>query len=106
VSLLKDMVCNAVELVEHVVKLEAKSLVARIDEQKKSMESCFKNMFLWRSVVTFCMLLLLAGIGLVIAGAFMLLAPATGEGTAALIVGVILTLLAIILTVTVKQSVK
>ncbi len=105
-SLLKDIVCTAAELVEHVVKFEAKSLLVKIDEQKKAMESCLKGMFLWRSIVTFCMLLLLAGIGLIIAGAFMVLAPATGPGIAALIVGVILTLLAIILTITVKYSIK
>jgi len=44
------------------------------------------------------------GIGLVIAGVYMLLATAIGSGLAALIVGVVVSLLAVILMVTVKSS--
>ena len=105
-SLLTDIVCTAGELLQSVVKYEAKSLLLKIDEQVKAMECCFKHMYMWCGFLAMIMLVLLAGIGLIIAGVYMLLAPAVGSGTAALIVGVIVSLLAVILMVTVKSSMR
>ena len=103
-SLLTDIICTTANLVQSVVKYETKSLLFKIDEQVKAMECCFRRMYLWCGFLAMIMLVLLAGIGLVIAGVYMLLATAIGSGLAALIVGVVVSLLAVILMVTVKSS--
>ena len=103
-SLLTNIVCTTAELLQSVVKYEAKSLLFKIEEQTKAMECCFRRMYIWCSFLAMIMLVLLAGIGLIIAGVYMLLAPAVGPGVAALIVGVIISLLAIVLMVTLKSS--
>ena len=103
-SLLTDIVCTTAELVQSVVKYQAKFLLLKIDEQAKAMECCFRRIYIWCGFLAMIMLVLLAGIGLIIAGFYMLLAPAIGSGTAALIVGVIVSLLAAVLMVTIKSS--
>jgi hypothetical protein len=103
-SLLTDIICTTAELVQSVVKYQAKSILLKIDEQAQAMECCFKRLCLWCGFLAMIMLVLLAGIGLIIAGFYMLLAPAIGPGTAALIVGVIISLLAAVLMVTLKSS--
>jgi hypothetical protein len=103
-SLLTDIMCTAGDLIKSAVKYEAKSLLLKIDEQVKAMECCFRRMYLWCGFLAMIMLVLLAGIGLVIAGVYILLATAIGSGLAALIVGVVVSLLAAILMVTVKSS--
>ena len=105
-SLLTDIVCTAGELVQSAVKYEAKSLLLKIDEQAKSMECCFRRNYIWCSFMAMIMLVLLAGVGLIIAGVYTLLAAAIGSGLAALIVGVIVSLLAVILMVTLKSSMR
>ncbi|MGD1043400.1 MAG: phage holin family protein [Sedimentisphaerales bacterium] len=105
-SLLTDIICTAANLVQSVVKYEAKSLLFKIEEQTKAMECCFKRMYMWCGFLAVSMLVLLAGIGLIIAGVYILLATAIGSGLAALIVGVIVSLLAVILMVTVKSSMR
>jgi hypothetical protein len=103
-SLLTDIICTTANLVQSAVKYEVKSLLFKIDEQAKAMESCFKHLCLWCGFLAIVMLVFLAGIGLIIAGFYMLLAPAIGPGTAALIVGVIISLLAAVLMMTLKSS--
>jgi hypothetical protein len=103
-SLLTDIACTAGQLIQSVVKLEAKAILLKIDEQVKAMENCFKRLCLWCGFMAIVMLVLLAGIGLIIAGFFMLLAPAIGPGTAALIIGVIISLLAVVLMMTLKSA--
>jgi hypothetical protein len=103
-SLFTDIICTTANLVQSVVKYEAKSLLLKVEEQTKAMECCFKRIYVWCCFLSMIMLVLLAGIGLIIAGVYMLLAPAVGPGVAALIVGVIISLLAIILMVTLKSS--
>jgi hypothetical protein len=103
-SLLTNIVCTAAELLQSVVKYEAKSLLLKIDEQAKAMECCFRRNYIWCGFLAVSMLVLLAGVGLIIAGVYTLLATAIGSGLAALIVGVIVSLLAVILMVTLKSS--
>ena len=103
-SLLTDIVCTAGELLQSVVKYQTKSLMLKIDEQAKAMECCFRRNYIWCSFLAMIMLVLLGGIGLIIAGVYILLATAIGSGLAALLVGVIVSLLAVILMVTVKSS--
>lgn len=105
-SLLTDIICTTANLVQSVVKYEAKSLLLKIEEQAKSMECCCKRMYMWCSFMAMIMLVLLAGIGLIIAGVYMLLATAISPGFAALIVGVIVSLLAAILLMTIKSSMR
>ena len=103
-SLLTDILCTTANLVQSVVKYEAKSLLFKIEEQTKAMECCFRRIYIWCGFLAMIMLVLLAGIGLIIAGFYMLLASAIGSGTAALIVGVIVSLLAAVVMVTIKSS--
>ena len=105
-SALTDIVCTVADLVQSVVKYEAKSLLVKMEEQKKTLESCLKKMRIWCSLLTLLILVLLAGIGLIIAGACILLASAVGFGVSAVIVGVIVSLLAAILIVTVHNSLR
>ena len=105
-SLLTDIICTTANLVQSVVKYETKSLLLKIDEQVKAMECCCRRMYMWCIFMAMIMLVLLAGIGLIIAGVYILLATAIGSGLAALIVGVIVSLLAVILMVTVKSSMR
>jgi uncharacterized membrane protein (DUF485 family) len=105
-SALTDIVCTVADLVQSAVKYEAKSLLLTIEEQKKSLECCLKKMRIWCGLLTLIMLVLLAGIGLIIAGAYILLASVTGAGVSALIIGVIVTLLAAILIMTVHNSLR
>jgi uncharacterized membrane protein (DUF485 family) len=105
-SALTDIVCTVADLVQSAIKYEAKSLLVKMDEQKKSLENCLKKMRIWCSLLTLIMLVLLAGIGLIIAGAFILLASVAGAGVSALIIGVIVALLAAILIMTVHNSLR
>ena len=105
-SLLTDIICTTANLVQSVVKYETKSLLFKIDEQVKAMECCCRRMYMWCIFMAMIMLVLLAGVGLIIAGVYILLATAIGSGLAALIVGVIVSLLAVILMVTVKSSMR
>jgi hypothetical protein len=105
-SLLTEIVCTAGNLIQSAVKYEAKAILFKIDEQAKAMECCFRRMYLWCGFLAVSMLVLLAGIGLIIAGVYTLLATAISSGLAALIVGVIVSLLAVILMVTVKSSMR
>ena len=105
-SLLTDIISTTANLVENVVRLEAKTLLAKVDEQKKSMESCIKGMYVWRCFVMLGLILLLTGIGLIITGALILLASVTDAGVAALIIGVIVTLLAAIVIVSIKSCIR
>jgi hypothetical protein len=105
-SLLTDIICTTANLVQSVVKYEAKSLLLKIDEQTKAIECCCRRMYMWCIFMAMIMLVLLAGVGLIIAGVYILLAAAISSGLAALIVGVVVSLLAVILMITVKSSMR
>jgi hypothetical protein len=102
-SSLAEIVGNVANLFERFVKFQAKVIAGAVEEQTKVMECCFRRMCFWCGFLIFGMLLLLAGMGLIITGAFVLLASATGAGVAALIIGFIIALLSIILIVSVKN---
>jgi uncharacterized membrane protein YhaH (DUF805 family) len=103
-SFLTDVVSTTAELIQGVVKYQAKSILLKIDEQVMALENRFKRMCFWCGILAIVIFVLMAGIGLIIAGFYMLLAPATGPGTAALIVGVVISSLAAVLMVTLKSS--
>ena len=94
---LTDIICTAANLIQSVVKYQEKSLLLKIDEQ-------IKRIYIWCGALAILTIVLLAGIGLIIAGFYILLASALGSGVAALIVGVIISLLAVVLIVTLKSS--
>ena len=105
-SLLTDIICTTANLVQSAVKYEAKAVLFKIEEQTKAIECCCRRMYMWCIFMAMIMLVLLAGIGLIIAGVYILLAAAISSGLAALIVGVVVSLLAVILMVTVKSSMR
>jgi predicted PurR-regulated permease PerM len=105
-SLLTDIICTAANLVQSAIKLEAKAVLLKIDEQVNAIESRFKRIYIWCVLLVMVMISLLAGIGLIIAGVYTLLASVIGAGIAALIVGAIVSLLAAILMMTIKNSVR
>jgi hypothetical protein len=98
-SLLTDVVSIATGLIQSVVQYKEKSLLLKIEEQTK-------RVFVWCGLLAVITLILLAGIGFVIAGVYILLAAATGAGIAALIVGVIISLLMAILMLVIKSSMR
>jgi hypothetical protein len=104
--LLEDIGRLAIDVVQYVVKYQARCLLVPSDEQMKHIERCVGRAFCRLSFLTFSLILLLAGIGLIIAGAYTILAAAIGSGFAALIVGVIVSLLAAILLMTIKSSMR
>jgi len=94
---LTDIICTAANLIQSVVKYQEKSLLLKIDEQ-------IKRIYIWCGTLAILTIVFLAGIGLIIAGVYTLLAAAIGAGFAALIVGIIVSLLAVVLMVTLKSS--
>ena len=96
---LTDIICTAANLIQSVVKYQEKSLLLKIEER-------IRRIYIWCGALAILTIVLLAGIGLIIAGVYILLAAAIGSGLAALIVGVIVSLLAVILMVTVKSSMR
>jgi uncharacterized membrane protein YhaH (DUF805 family) len=105
-SALRDIICTAADLFQHFIKLEAKALAVKMEEHARSVECSLKRMCFWFGLLTVGLIALLGGIGLIIAGAFILLTSAMGAGAAAVIVGIIVTLLAFVLTVTLKSSMR
>jgi len=105
-SLLTDIVCTTANLVQSVVKMEAHAILLKIDEQVKAVECRFKRMYLWCGILAIAMFVMLAGISLIIAGLCVVLASAVGTGFAAMIVGVIVSLLAAVLMITIKSALR
>lgn len=99
--LLEDIGCLAVDLVQYAVK---KSLQVPSEEQIKRLECGLRRVFTWCGFLAFSLVLLLAGMGLIIWGAYLLLASAIGSGPSTLIIGIIVSLLAIVLAVIFKHS--
>jgi hypothetical protein len=96
---LTDLICTAANLIQSVIKYQEKSVLLRIEEKSK-------RLCIWCSSLAMIWIILLAGIGFVIAGVYILLAAATGAGIAALIVGVIISLLMAILMLVMKSSMR
>jgi len=105
-SLITDIIVAAADAFQGFVKFQSKLLASTIEDQSKVMECCMRRLCYWLGLMSLCMMLLLAGMALIAIGAYILLASATNSGVAAMIIGVIITLLAIILTILVKNCVK
>ncbi len=103
---LTDFVSTAVDVLLHLVKVEAKSLLTKMEDNAKCFENNLKRVCIWYSLLIFYILLLLTGIGFIMWGTFTLLAAATGAGVAALIVGAIVSLLAITFIACTKSSIR
>jgi hypothetical protein len=99
-SLLTDIASIAADVAQFFVKLETKALLA------KSMEGEIKRAYFWGGLFAACLLVLLGGIGLVIAGACILLTPVTGAGLAGVIVGVVVAIIAAAVVIVTKSSIR
>ena len=97
--LLEDIGRLAVDLAHYAIKYQARSLLVPSDEQMNRIEGCVTRTFCRLGLLTFSLILLLTGIGLVIWGIYLLVASALGSAPAALIIGIVISLLAIILAV-------
>jgi len=99
-SLLSNVVSLAAEAVRFIVKLESGSMLA------KTMESQIKRVCYWGGIFAVVAFVLLGGIGLIIAGVFILLTPVTGAGLAAVIVGVIAAIIAAAVIIAAKSCIR
>jgi uncharacterized membrane protein YhaH (DUF805 family) len=99
-SLLTDIASIAAEVAQFFVKLESSSMLA------KTMESQIKRACFWGGLLAACVVVLLAGIGLIIAGVWILLSPVTGAGVAAIIVGVVVMVVAVAITMAIKSCIR
>jgi hypothetical protein len=99
-SLLSDVASLATEVVRLFAKLEASSMLA------KSMESRIKQACFLGGLFAVVAIVLLGGIGLIIAGVFILLTPVTGAGLAGVIVGVIVAIIASALIIVAKSYIR
>lgn len=72
----------------------------------KSAERHVKRLFIWFAMLSFCVGLLLVGVAFVLWGAYALLAVTMNNGLAALIVGIVVSLIAGMLVVEMRNSVR
>jgi hypothetical protein len=105
-SLLTDILCAVADLLRLKIQVEAKYLVAKFEDGARSLHSCAKQLCFWGGMLVFCIALLAGGIGFLMWGAYALLASAINPGFAALIVGLIVSLVAITALGAVKNSTK
>jgi uncharacterized membrane protein YhaH (DUF805 family) len=99
-SLLSNVVSLAAETMRFMAKLESSSMLA------KTMESQIKRACFWGGLFTVVLLILVGGIGLIIAGAWILLTPVTGAGLASVIVGVVVAIIAAALIIAAKSCIR
>jgi uncharacterized membrane protein YhaH (DUF805 family) len=99
-SLLRDVVSLAAEAARFIVKLESGSMLT------KTMEGRIKRACFWGGLFSVVLLVLAGGIGLIIAGAWILLTPVTGTGLAGVIVGVIVAIIAAALAIVAKSCIR
>jgi hypothetical protein len=105
-SLLTDILCTGADLLRLKFQVEAKYLSAKLDDGAKSIQSFVKQLcFLW-GMLAFCIVLLAGGVGFMMWGAYALLASTINPGWAALLVGLIVSLVAITVLGAVKNSIK
>jgi hypothetical protein len=105
-SLLSDILCAGSDLLRLKFQEEAKCLSARLDDGARSVRSFVKQLcFLW-GMLAICIAMLAGGVGFMMWGAYALLASAIHPGWAALLVGLIVSLIAITVLSAVKYSTK
>ena len=102
--LLEDIGRLAIDVAQYAIKYQARCLLVPSDEQMKHIEGFISRAFCRLGLLTFSLILLLTGIGLIIWGVYPLVASALGSGPAALIIGIVVSLLAILLAVIVKLA--
>jgi len=105
-SLLTDIISTVADLLRLKIQVEAKYLVAKFEDGAKSLHSCVKQLYFFWGMLAFCIALLAGGVGFIMWGAYALLASAINPGFAALIVGLIVSLVAITVLGAVKNSIK
>ena len=105
-NLFTDILCTVSDLVRQKIQLEAKCLAAKFEDGAKSLHKCAQNLCFLLGMLIFYFILLAAGVGFLMWGAYALLASAIPPGFAALIVGVIVSLIAIAVLGAVKHSMK
>ncbi|MBN1972523.1 MAG: hypothetical protein JW787_02695 [Sedimentisphaerales bacterium] len=105
-SLLTEIFCTVSDLLRLKIQLEAKSLVAKFEDGTKSLHCCMMQLCFWVGMLIFCIALLAGGVGFIMWGTYALLALAINPGFAALIVGLIVSLIATIILIAVKNSIK
>jgi hypothetical protein len=101
---LEDIGRLAIDVAHYAIKYQARCLLVPSDEQMKHIEGCISRAFCRMGLLIFSLILLLAGIGLIIWGVYILLSSAIGSGLAALIIGIVVSLLAIIIAVIAKLA--
>jgi hypothetical protein len=105
-NLLTDILCSMADILRLKIQVESKYLAAKIEDGAKSLHSCAKQLCFWWAILVFCIVLLASGVGFIMWGAYALLASAINPGFAALIVGLIVSLIAITVLSVVKSSIK
>jgi hypothetical protein len=105
-SLLRDILCTVADLLRLKIQVEAKYLVAKFEDGARFLHSCMKQLCFLCGMLVFCIALLAGGVGFIMWGAYALLASAINPGFAALIVGLIVSLVAVIVLGAVKNSIK
>jgi len=103
-ALLEDIGRLAIDAAQYVIKYQARCLLVPSDEQMKHIENCVSRACCRLGLLAFSLILLLAGVGLIIWGVYILVSSALGSGPAALVIGIVISLLAILLAVIVKLS--
>jgi hypothetical protein len=98
-ALLTDIISITAGLVQTMVGYKETALLLKVEEQSK-------RFCIWCGSMTLLTLVLLAGIGFILAGVYTLLAAAIGSGLSALIVGIVVSLLAVLLMVIFKSSMR
>jgi hypothetical protein len=105
-SLLSDILCTGADLLRLKFQVEAKYLSAKLDDGARSVQRFAKQLcFIW-GILVFCIALLVGGVVFMMWGAYALLASTINPGWAALLVGLIVSLVAITALGAVKNSIK
>ena len=101
-----DILCTVADLLRLKIQVEAKYLAAKFEDGVRSLYICVKQLCFFCGILVFCIALLAGGVGFIMWGAYALLASAIKPGFAALIVGLIVSLIAITIIGAVKNSIK
>jgi len=105
-SLLTDIICIGADLLRLKIQVEAKYLGTKFEEGAKSLHSCLKQLYFFWGMLAFCIAMLACGVGFIMWGGYALLASVINPGFAALIVGLIVSLIAITVLGVIKKTIK
>jgi hypothetical protein len=102
-NLWTDILCTIADVLRLKVQVESKYLAAKIEDGARSLHSNAKRLCFWWWMLVFCFVLLASGVGFIMWGVYTLLASTIHPGFAALIVGLIVSMVAITVLSTVKN---